>query len=56
MHDKLVSDIKNQIQRYDKGKLAVAKTQSINKMSSSVANANNSMASFAKMKKWQIEL
>ena len=32
-----------------KGKLAVAKTQErINKMGSSVANANNSMASFSK--------
>ena len=51
MHDKLVSDIKELESRKDmiKGKLAVAKTQErINKMSSSVASANNSMASFAK--------
>ena len=49
MHDKLVSDINELESRKDmiKGKLAVAKTQErINKMGSSVASANNSMASF----------
>lgn len=51
MHDKLVSDINELESRKDmiKGKLAVAKTQErINRMGSSVVNANNSMASFAK--------
>ncbi len=51
MHDKLVSDINELESRKDmiKGKLAVAKTQDrINKMTSSVASANNSMASFNK--------
>ncbi|MBH1941207.1 PspA/IM30 family protein [Mobilitalea sibirica] len=51
MHDKLVNDINELESRKDmiKGKLAVAKTQErINKMGSSVVNANNSMASFAK--------
>lgn len=51
MHDKLVEDINELESRKDmiKGKLAVAKTQErINRMGSSVVNANNSMASFAK--------
>ncbi len=51
MHDKLVNDINELESRKDmiKGKLAVAKTQErINKMGSSVASANNSMASFKK--------
>lgn len=51
MHDKLVKDINELESRKDmiKGKLAVAKTQErINKMGSSVASANNSMASFNK--------
>lgn len=51
MHDKLVGDINELESRKDmiKGKLAVAKTQErINKMTSSVASANNSMASFNK--------
>ncbi|WP_313134911.1 PspA/IM30 family protein [Anaerocolumna sp.] len=51
MHDKLISDINELESRKDmiKGKLAVAKTQDrINKMTSSVASANNSMASFNK--------
>ncbi|MDF2539927.1 MAG: ydjF [Herbinix sp.] len=51
MHDKLVNDINELESRKDmiKGKLAVAKTQErINKMGSSVVNANNSMASFKK--------
>ena len=51
MHDKLVGDINELESRKDmiKGKLAVAKTQErINKMGSSVASANNSMASFNK--------
>jgi len=51
MHDKLVSDINELEARRDmiKGKLAVAKTQErINKMTSSVASANNSIASFKK--------
>ncbi|WP_066712923.1 PspA/IM30 family protein [Clostridium sp. Marseille-P299] len=49
MHDKLVSDINELESRKDmiKGKLAVAKTQErINKMGSSVTNANNTMSSF----------
>lgn len=49
MHDKLVKDINELESRKDmiKGKLAVAKTQErINKMGSSVSDANNSMASF----------
>lgn len=51
MHDKLVSDINELESRKDmiKGKLAVAKTQErINKMTSSFANANDSVASFNK--------
>lgn len=51
MHDKLVADINQVEERRDmiKGKLAVAKTQErINKMSSSVVSANNSIASFEK--------
>ncbi len=51
MHDKLIGDINELDSRREmiKGKLAVAKTQErINKMGSSVANANNSMASFSK--------
>lgn len=51
MHDKLVNDINELEARKDmiKGKLAVAKTQErINKMSSSVASANDSIASFKK--------
>jgi len=51
MHDKLVNDINELESRKDmiKGKLAVAKTQErINKMGSSISNANNSMASFEK--------
>lgn len=49
MHDKLVRDIEELESRRDmiKGKLAVAKTQErINKMQSSVGNANNSINSF----------
>jgi phage shock protein A len=51
MHDKLVDDINELEARKDmiKGKLAVAKTQErINKMGSSVASANDSIASFKK--------
>jgi phage shock protein A len=51
MHDKLVNDINELESRKDmiKGKLAVAKTQErINKMGSSVAGANDSIASFKK--------
>lgn len=51
MHDKLVGDIKELEARKDmiKAKLAVAKTQErINKIGSSVASANNSVASFQK--------
>lgn len=51
MHDKLVDDIRELEARKDmiKGKLAVAKTQErINKMESSVSNANDSIASFRK--------
>ena len=51
MHDKLVKDIGELESRKDmiKGKLAVAKTQErINKMGSSVSNANDSISSFAK--------
>lgn len=51
MHDKLVEDINELESRKDmiKGKLAVAKAKErVNKMTSSVANANNSMASFNK--------
>lgn len=51
MHDKLVGDIAELDARKDmiKGKIAVAKTQErINKMGSSVASANNSIASFEK--------
>jgi len=51
MHDKLVGDINELESRKDmiKGKLAVAKAQDrVNKMTSSVSSANNSMASFNK--------
>ncbi len=51
MHDKLVDDINELESRKDmiKGKLAVAKTQErINRMGDSVADANNSIASFKK--------
>ncbi|MDF2587816.1 MAG: ydjF [Anaerocolumna sp.] len=51
MHDKLVADINELESRKDmiKGKLAVAKAQErVNKMTSSVASANDSMASFSK--------
>ncbi len=51
MHSKLVTDINELEARKDmiKGKLAVAKTQErINKMSSSIGSANDSMASFDK--------
>lgn len=51
MHDKLVSDINELESRKEmiKGKLAVAKAQErINKMTSSVASANDSIASFAR--------
>jgi len=51
MHDKLVSDINELESRKEmiKGKLAVAKTQErINKMTSSVSSANDSIASFSK--------
>ena len=51
MHDKLVADINELESRKDmiKGKLAVAKAQDrVNKMTSSVTNANDSMASFSK--------
>ncbi|WMJ90385.1 PspA/IM30 family protein [Anaerocolumna sp. MB42-C2] len=51
MHDKLVGDINELESRKDmiKGKLSVAKAQErINKMTSSVASANDSMASFNK--------
>ena len=49
MHDKLTTDIKELETRKEtiKGKIAVAKAQEkINKMTSNVANANNSIASF----------
>ena len=52
MHDKLVNDIKELESRRDmvKGKIAAAKTQErINKMTSSVTGANNSMAAFDRM-------
>lgn len=51
MHDKLVGDINELESRKEmiKGKLAVAKTQErINKMTSSVASANDSIASFSR--------
>ncbi len=51
MHDKLIGDINELESRKDmiKGKLSVAKAQErINKMTSSVASANDSMASFEK--------
>ncbi len=51
MYDKLVSDINELESRKDmiKGKLSVAKAQErINKMTSSFASANDSMASFSK--------
>lgn len=49
MHDKLVSDLKQLESRRDmiKGKMAAAKTQErINKMTSGIDGANNSMAAF----------
>lgn len=52
MHDKLVSDIGQLETRKKtiKGKMAVAKTQErINKMTSSIDGANNSMAAFDRM-------
>jgi phage shock protein A len=52
MHDKLVADINELESRRDmiKGKIAAAKTQErINKMTSSVNGANNSMAAFDRM-------
>lgn len=52
MHDKLVSDIGELETRKKaiKGKMAVAKTQErINKMTSSIDGANNSMAAFDRM-------
>lgn len=52
MHDKLVKDISELEARKDmiKGKMAVAKTQErINKMTSSIDGANNSMAAFDRM-------
>ncbi len=51
MHDKLVGDINELESRKDmiKGKLAVAKAQErVNKMTSSVSSANDSIASFNK--------
>lgn len=51
MHDKLVGDINELEARKDmiKGKLAVAKAQDrVNKMTSSVTSANDSLASFAR--------
>lgn len=51
MHDKLVSDINELESRKEmiKGKLAVAKAQDrVNKMTSSITSANDSIASFAK--------
>jgi Phage shock protein A (IM30), suppresses sigma54-dependent transcription len=51
MHDKLVADINELESRKDmiKGKLAVAKTQDrINKMTSSISSANDSISSFNK--------
>ena len=61
MHDKLVIDISELQSRKDviKGKLSVAKAQEkMNKMvSSSVTDANSSMASFSKdMKTWLMPL
>ncbi|MDF2547284.1 MAG: phage shock protein [Anaerosolibacter sp.] len=52
MHDKLVADIQELESRKDmiKGKLAVAKTQErINRISSSVNSANNSISAFDRM-------
>lgn len=52
MHDKLTNDIKELESRKEmiKGKMAVAKTQErINKMTSSIDGANNSMAAFDRM-------
>jgi phage shock protein A len=52
MHDKLVVDIRELDSRKDmiKGKLSVAKTQErINRMTSSVGSANNSMSAFDRM-------
>lgn len=52
MHDKLVADIRELEARKDmiKGKLAVAKTQErINRISSSVNSANNSLSAFDRM-------
>lgn len=52
MHNKLVSDIRELEGRKDmiKGKMAVAKTQErINRISSSVSSANNSISAFDRM-------
>lgn len=52
MHDKLVGDIQQLESRKDmiKGKMAAAKTQErINKMTSGIDGANNSMAAFDRM-------
>lgn len=52
MHDKLTNDIKDLENRRSaiKGKMAVAKTQErINKMTSSLSGANDSMAAFDRM-------
>lgn len=52
MHNKLVSDIRELESRKDmiKGKLSVAKTQErINRISSSVSSANNSISAFDRM-------
>lgn len=52
MHDKLVNDINELESRKDmiKGKMSVAKTQErINKIGSSVSNANNSISAFDRM-------
>lgn len=52
MHDKLLKDIQELESRKDmiKGKLAVAKTQErINKMTSSIDSANNSITAFDRM-------
>ena len=52
MHDKLVADIQQLESRKDmiKGKMAAAKTQErINKMTSGIDGANNSMAAFDRM-------
>lgn len=52
MHDKLVTDIRELESRKDmiKGKMSVAKTQErINRISSSVSSANNSISAFDRM-------